>query len=252
MTEVLVIAGIDPSGGAGLARDIDTLTRLGVRACCAVTAVTAQSDREFRAHWLLPAEWVASQIEAALANTPAAVKIGMLGSAAIVASVARVLLAAARQLPLVLDPVLRSSSGGELLDTAGRGLLLRELLPHARLLTPNIPEAAVLLGAPCAVTAAQLLEQAHALLALGAQAVLLKGGHAHGAQATDLLLLRDAAPLYLSAPRLPGTRRGTGCALASAIAAQLACGADLPAACARAKEYISERWRADSVSAPRN
>jgi hydroxymethylpyrimidine/phosphomethylpyrimidine kinase len=136
-----------------------------------------------------------------------------------------------------------SSSGGELLDRAGRETLCRALLPRAALLTPNIPEAAALLGTKSAKTEEQVLRQAEALLALGPAAVLLKGGHAQGAEAVDLLLMRGASPRWLRAPRVRATRRGTGCALASAIAAGLGSGLDLPAACAQAKEHVMQLLR---------
>lgn len=243
MSSVLLIAGVDSSGGAGLIRDVATLTRLGVRAQCAVTAVTAQTDAEVREQLLLPAALVRAQIETALAaHRPAAVKVGMLGNADIVAAVAAAL-PAHPQPPLVLDPVLCASSGAELLDAPGRAALLELLLPRATLVTPNIPEAAALLGEPPADSEAQLLQQACRLLARGAAAVLLKGGHRHEPQASDLLVMRDGAPRWLRAPRREGTRRGTGCVLASAIAAYLARAVELPAACAQAKECVTQLWQ---------
>jgi len=243
VSSVLVIAGVDSSGGAGISRDVDTLARLGVRAQCAVTAVTAQTDTEVREQLLLPAALVRAQIETALAtHRPGAVKIGMLGNAAIVTAVAAALPPLA-QLPLVLDPVLCASSGAALLDAAGQRALLELLLPRATLITPNIPEAAALLDEPRASGEAQLLLQARALLARGAAAVLLKGGHDGGAQSSDLLLMQNAAPRWLRAPRQRGARRGTGCVLASAIGAFLASGVELPAACIRAKELVMQLWQ---------
>jgi len=147
--------------------------------------------------------------------------------------------------PLVLDPVLAASSGGALLEPAGVAALRERLLRRATLLTPNIPEAAALLGATPAHTEDELLRQGRALLALGAQAVLLKGGHAGGPEATDLLLTAGDAVRRFSTPRRAAGRRGTGCALATAIAAGLAAGLELSAACARAKDYVSAWLRAD-------
>jgi hydroxymethylpyrimidine/phosphomethylpyrimidine kinase len=172
-------------------------------------------------------------------GAPAAIKIGMLANAAIVRAVAAALPAG---VPVVLDPVLAASSGGELLDAEGRAELPR-LLPRVTLLTPNIPEAARLLGLAEACDEEAQLAQARALLALGSAAVLLKGGHAPGAEAVDLLVTSTHAVQRLSAPRRPGTRRGTGCALSAAIAAYLAHGLTLAEACARGKHYVSELFR---------
>lgn len=240
MTAVLVIAGTDSSGGAGLARDVATLTRFGVGALVAVTAVTAQTDSAVRSVELLPPPLVAAQISAALATRrAAAIKTGMLGSGAIVAAVAAGL--PPRELvPLVLDPVLAATSGGTLLDAPGRAALAQLLLPRATLLTPNIPEAALLLEAAPAVSAEEMIAQGRALCARGAAAVLMKGGHASGALAIDWLVTRAGSVQRLAAPRLAAVRRGTGCALAAAIAAGLAGALPLEAACQRAKEHVTE------------
>jgi hydroxymethylpyrimidine/phosphomethylpyrimidine kinase len=244
VSTVLVIAGSDSSGGAGLTRDVRTLTRLETRALCVVTAVTAQSDTQVVAVHVVPATLVRAQMTAAFATRPVeAIKIGMLATRATVLAVTAALPAVAP--PLVLDPVLASSSGGELLDTAGRGALCAELLPRTTLLTPNIPEAAALLGTGSASNEAELLQQARALLALGPRAVLLKGGHAAGGEVSDLLLAADAPPLWLRAPRVSVTRRGTGCALSAAIAAGLAAGLELDTACERAKQHVTQLLQHD-------
>jgi hydroxymethylpyrimidine/phosphomethylpyrimidine kinase len=236
---VLVIAGADSSGGAGLTRDVETLTHFGVGARCALTAVTAQSDTAVTAIEVLPAALVRAQIDAAFATGGVdAIKIGMLGTRAVVLAVATAL-AAHAAVPMVLDPVLAATSGAALLDTAGQAALREMLLPRATLLTPNIPEVAALLGVESAAGEAQLLQQGRALLALGAQAVLLKGGHGSGELATDLLLT-TAAVQRLSAPRAARAQRGTGCALGSAIAAGLAAGMDMLSACGRAKDYVTQ------------
>jgi len=245
VSAVLVIAGTDSSGGAGLARDVRTLARLGAGALCAVTAVTAQSDGEVSAVHLIPPELVRAQMAAALATGRiAAIKIGMLGTGATVRAVSASLPPRAVT-PLVLDPVLAASSGGELLDAAGRAALLEALLPRATILTPNIPEAAALLGLPAARSDAELVQQGQALLALGAENVLLKGGHGSGGQAIDLLLTHGRAVRSLAAPRRATTRRGTGCALAAAIAAGLAAGLEVVDACARAKRHVNELLEGD-------
>ena len=240
MTAVLVIAGSDSSGGAGLTRDVCTLSELGIGALCAVTAVTAQSDSEVIAVHPLPHELVRAQIAAALATGRVrAIKIGMLATRATVCAVAESL-RAHQALPLVLDPVLAASCGGALLDSAGIVALRELLLPRASLLTPNIPEAAALLAAPLARSEEELLRQGEALLALGARAVLLKGGHGSGAEATDLLVSALEPLRRFHALRMAATRRGTGCTLASAIAAGLATDLTLDEACARAKRYVSD------------
>jgi hydroxymethylpyrimidine/phosphomethylpyrimidine kinase len=243
VTAVLVIAGTDSSGGAGLARDVATLARFGVEALVAVTAVTAQSDREVTAVELLPPALVRAQIGAALATRrPAAVKIGMLGGEAIVAAVAATIPPRER-VPLVLDPVLAATSGGALLDAAGRAALTALLLPRATLLTPNIPEAAALLGSAPASTVAEIIGQGRALCALGAAAVLMKGGHSGGPLAVDRLVSCDGTVRDFTGPRLPAEHRGTGCALASAIAAGLAAQLPLELACERAKEHVTALLR---------
>jgi hydroxymethylpyrimidine/phosphomethylpyrimidine kinase len=142
-------------------------------------------------------------------------------------------------LPLVLDPVLVATSGGRLLDAAGDAALRGELLPRATLLTPNIPEAAALLGVAAAATSAEVIEQGRALCALGPAAVLMKGGHASGAAASDWLVSGDGSVRELTTPRIPATLRGTGCALASGVAAGLALGLPLAEACARAKQHVT-------------
>lgn len=239
MRSVLVIAGSDSSGGAGIARDLRTLWQLGVDALCAVTAVTAQSHASVRTVHALPATLVTAQIEAAFASSAiGAIKVGMLATAQIVRAVAQAL-APHRAVPLVLDPVLAASSGGELLDAAGRAALVTELLPHVVLLTPNLPEAAALLGEPQAHSEEAMRRQAHALLGLGPQAVLLKGGHAPLPEAVDFLALRDGRGERFAAARLARSRRGSGCALASAIAAGLARGLEVNRACAEAKDHVS-------------
>ena len=240
MSAVLVIAGVDSSGGAGLSRDVHTLARLGAEALCAVTAVTVQTDARVEAVELMAPALVRAQIAAALATGRVrAIKIGMLGARATVEAVAAGLPARAA-VPMVLDPVLASTSGGALLDEAGREALCALLVPRATVLTPNIPEAAELLGAPPACCEEELIAQAHALCALGAAAVLMKGGHAAGPLATDLLVSREAGVRRFAAPRSGVRHRGTGCALAAGIAAGLAANMELGAACARAKRHVIE------------
>lgn len=240
MSAVLLIGGSDPSGGAGVLRDALTVHELGGEPRVALSAVTAQSDQAFRCSEALPPALVRAQIETACATRlPRAVKIGMLGNAAVVETVlgAFELWGAA---PVVLDPVLRSTSGGALLDAGGLEGLRRGLLRRATLVTPNLLEAAALLQCRPAEDIAGLQQQAAALGALGAAAVLLKGGHLPGPQAIDVLWQAGSAPQLLSAPRSVGERRGTGCMLASAIAVFLAQGMALAEACAHGKRWLTQ------------
>jgi hydroxymethylpyrimidine/phosphomethylpyrimidine kinase len=163
----------------------------------------------------------------------------MLGTRAIVRAVVESL-AARIDAPLVLDPVLVSSSGGVLLDAEGQEALRCELLPHVTLLTPNLPEAAALLNEPQAEDESAIVDQTLRLLALGPRAVLLKGGHASSVESIDYLAVAQQRVLKLTAPRLAGTMRGTGCALSSAIAAGLARKNSLADACTVAKDYVTE------------
>ncbi len=235
---MLLVGGSDSSGGAGLVRDVRTLCDLQVHALCALTAVTAQTDSAVLASHTVPVPMLRAQLDAAfLGGRVDAVKIGMLASAATVRAVSETL-AAHRKPPVVLDPVLCSSSGGVLLDTDGRTALLA-MLPQATLVTPNLPEAAQLLGVQPAHDEAGALEQARQLLARGARAVLIKGGHARGPESVDLLLSSHGEARAFSATRLSAEMRGSGCALATAIAAYLARGLALPAACAAAKDYVT-------------
>jgi hydroxymethylpyrimidine/phosphomethylpyrimidine kinase len=243
VSTVLVIAGTDSSGGAGLTRDVQVLVELGCEALCAVTAVTAQTDEQLSSTLHVPPHLVSAQIAAAFATRRiAAIKIGMLGNAATVQAVLESI-PPRTIVPLVLDPVLASSSGAQLLDAPGVEALRARLLPRTTLLTPNIPEAAQLLNEAPATSPGELERQARALLALGAGAVLMKGGHAGGAHSTDLLVAKGAVARSFNAPRLPGTHRGSGCALASAIAAGLARGRPLAEACEQAKRHMNELLR---------
>lgn len=231
MTVILAIGGTDSSGGAGLTRDTAMAAELGVTVRPVVTAVTVQTDEAVLGVHPCPLEAVADQIRAALATAPAprAVKIGMLGSAAVAEAVTAALPA---DLPAVLDPVLKASSGGTLMDADGFGTLLR----RAALVTPNLAELEVLAG-----IGGPLETQAAALLGQGAQAVLVKGGHGTGTKSTDLLFTPQRSVRRHTAQRLPVAKRGTGCSLATAIACHLARGADLDSACGQAKLSV-HRW----------
>jgi hydroxymethylpyrimidine kinase/phosphomethylpyrimidine kinase len=239
---VLAIAGLDPGGGAGLAADLRTVAALGGHGMAALTAVTVQDSREVRSVTALPARLVRAQVEAVLDDIGAdAVKIGMLGSGAVVRAVAGALRARGAH-PVVLDPVLRATSGRALLDGDGRALLVRLLFPLADLVTPNLPEASALLGRRVA-GARQMPAAARALLDLGARAVLLKGGHLRG---RPLDLFTDGVTtVTLAGERIatPHTHGG-GCVLASAIACFLARGATLVEAVRLGKRFVTAAIRA--------
>jgi hydroxymethylpyrimidine/phosphomethylpyrimidine kinase len=233
---VLVIAATDSSGGAGLTRDVRVLTDFGVDALCVVTAVTAQSDKKVTAVHHVPPEVIRAQIAAAFATRQiGAIKIGMLGTQATVEAVVAGL-SVADGIPIVVDPVLVSTSGGVLLDAGGQAALTGSLFRIATLVTPNVPEAAALLGEPLAADEADLIRQGERLLGFGSQAILLKAGHRDGEEAVDLLI-SGAAIERIASKRVAGSSRGTGCALASGIAAGLAAGNPLGEACRAAKHY---------------
>jgi hydroxymethylpyrimidine/phosphomethylpyrimidine kinase len=234
----LTVAGSDSSGGAGIQADLKTFSAFGVYGASVITALTAQNTLGVHGIHAVPAGFVAAQLEAVLSDLDvAAIKTGMLADAGIVEAVAGAL-REVPSLPLIVDPVMVATSGDVLLRPEAVGALQREIMPLATLVTPNLAEAALLLGRSRAGSEAQMLDQARALLRLGCRAVLLKGGHAGGEAAIDVLV--DAAGAErLALPRLdtPHTH-GTGCTLSAAIAALLARGAPLAEAVRRAKAYV--------------
>jgi hydroxymethylpyrimidine/phosphomethylpyrimidine kinase len=231
---VLTIAGSDSGGGAGIEADIKTISALGGYACTAITALTAQNTLGVFGIHTLPADFVALTIRTVLADIGAdAIKIGMLANAEIAAAVAKTLPA----LPIVLDPVMISTSGAALLAPAAIEAMRRSLLPRATLVTPNLPETAALTG--IRVTApAEFATAGRALLALGAGAALIKGGHAEGDMLTDILVHAGGIEA-ITYPRI-ATRNthGTGCTLAAAIATGLAQQMPLLDAVHRARHYL--------------
>ena len=236
---VLVVAGVDSGGGAGILRDCTTAQELGATVRAAVTAVTAQNDSGLRAIHHIPADIVAAQMVAAGAID--AVKIGMLGTADTVIAVAGSLPLDA---PLVLDPVLDSSSGYCLLDPQGLRAMISLLLPRVTLLTPNLPELATL-GAMLGVPNQDEATIVDALHHAGSPAVLVKGGHEEAAtQCEDRLYTRHGAMIRFSSQRLPVSLRGTGCQLATGIAARLAHGDALEDAVATARRSVQSRFSA--------
>lgn len=233
MKSIMIIGGTDSSGGAGLTRDAFVAHKFGYEVLPIVTAVTAQSNDMVFDTRPMPTELIASQIDAALATTsPAAIKIGMLCNEETADAVSHAI--RGQSCPFVLDPVLKSSSGQQLMS----GQFPRLLLSQAHLVTPNLLEAAALSGHPLAETDAQIAIQAEWFLSEGAQAVLIKGGHASGETSADHLFAVSEQHI-LAAPRLETTlARGTGCALATAIACCLAQGNGLHLACKMAKTFI--------------
>lgn len=235
----LTIAGSDSGGGAGIQADLKTFSALGVYGASVITALTAQNTREVRAIHGVPPPFIRAQLETVLDDLDvAAVKIGMLATPEIIASVAAVL-GERISAPVVLDPVMVAKSGDRLLRSEAVAALRESLVPLARLITPNLPEAADLLGRDEPTDEQAMASMLDALMALGPDAVLLKGGHLAGDVSVDLL--RHAGRTQrLSAPRV-ATRNthGTGCTLSAAVAAQLAHGDDLPTAVRAAKDYVS-------------
>lgn len=239
---VLTVAGSDPSGGAGVQADLKTFSALGAYGCAVLTSLTAQSTRGVTGVHVVPPEFVREQIETLVDDVRLdAVKIGMLATAD-VARVVTELICEGRLSNVVLDPVMVSTAGSRLLDESAIGAV-RAMLPYADVLTPNLPEAAVLLDADAATTVEQMYEQARALRDLGARGVLLKGGHALGADAVDVWVDESGEQL-LSAPRIDTENtHGTGCTLSSAIAALRPQRAGWPDAVRDAKQWLTGALR---------
>lgn len=228
----LTIAGSDSGAGAGIQADLKAIASFGVYGTSVITAVTAQNTVAVTAVAELEPGVVAAQMRAVFGDFQVrAIKIGMLSSPEIIRTVAREL--AGSTAPVVLDPVMVAKSGNALLRDEAVSALVEELIPLATVLTPNLPEAARLLGTSTAMTMDGMREQGEALLDLGPSAVLMKGGHAPGAKCRDILVTRDDGPRVFSASRI-ATRNthGTGCTLSAAIAAGLAKGRALPEATA--------------------
>jgi hydroxymethylpyrimidine/phosphomethylpyrimidine kinase len=237
---VLVIAGSDPSGGAGLQSDLRVVQALGAYGTSVVTALTVQDT--VRVHEVFPIDpfLVERQLETVLDDVGAdCIKIGMLARRATVELVARVCERKARGIPIVLDPVLVSSSGHELLEVDGHETLIRRLMPLCALVTPNIEEAALITGLELS-DESHLHQAADRFLLMGQAAVLITGGHLGGDTVVDLLRTADGLERRLESPRWPESPHGTGCALASAVAAGLAHGYTLESAVDRAHAFVHE------------
>lgn len=238
LARVLVIAGSDSGGGAGIQADIKTITALGGYAATAITALTAQNTTGVHGVLPVPADFVRRQMAVVLDDIGAdAIKTGMLADAAVVEAVAAELASRAHRPPVVIDPVLIAKSGARLLTEDAIAVLKRRLLPMAALITPNLPEAEALAGMEIPDLDA-MRRAAAALLTLGVPAVLLKGGHLPGDTVFDLLATESGVEEF-AAPRIV-TRHthGTGCTLASAVAVGLAQGMGLSTAVQRARAYV--------------
>ncbi|GAA4934075.1 bifunctional hydroxymethylpyrimidine kinase/phosphomethylpyrimidine kinase [Streptomonospora halophila] len=250
---ILSIAGSDPSGGAGIQADLKTFSALGGYGMSVVTALTAQSTVGVTAVQEVPAEFVTRQLDTLLTDAQVdAVKIGMLGSAGVIGAVVKALDTYAPP-NVVVDPVMVAKSGDRLLAPEAIAAVRADLLPRADLVTPNLPEAAELLGENERRDLSSMREQAERLLELGAKRVLLKGGHLSGQSSTDLLVTPDGLTETFSAERIP-TRNthGTGCTLSSAIAALRPQRRSYSEAVRDAKDYLTEALRhADELDAGR-
>jgi hydroxymethylpyrimidine/phosphomethylpyrimidine kinase len=242
MKRALTIAGSDSGGGAGIQADLKTFAAHGVYGTSAITALTAQNTRGVAGVHSVPAEFVTLQIETVVSDIGCdAVKTGMLATAAIVEAVAAAV--EALELPnLVVDPVMIAKGGDRLLDADAVHAIRATLLRLARVVTPNVPEAEVLAGMPI-TSVDDMREAGRRILRRGPEAVIVKGGHLAGDDATDLLI-ETGRETVLSAPRLRvQTTHGTGCTFAAAIAARLACGDSLDRAARAAKDYVTGAMR---------
>ncbi len=235
---VLIVAGSDSGGGAGIQGDIKTVTALGGYAATAITALTAQNTRGVFGVHPIPPDFIAQQMRLVLEDIGAdAIKIGMLHSSAVITAVAAEIERGAAHVPVVLDPVMVAKGGAPLLEPEARDALAGRLVPMARIITPNLPEAEALLGRG-PMDAGGMETAARDLLALGPGAVLLKGGHLPGDVVRDVLMTADETDVFEDARIETAHTHGTGCALASAIATGIAQGQGLRDAVAMARAYV--------------
>jgi hydroxymethylpyrimidine/phosphomethylpyrimidine kinase len=234
----LTIAGSDSSGGAGIQADLKTFSAFGVYGASVLTALTAQNTRGVKGVLEIAPSFVLAQLQSVLDDLDVrAAKTGMLANEEVVLALADAF-EAHPKLPVIVDPVMVAASGDVLLEPRAIGAIKHRLFPRADLVTPNLPEAARLLGASEARGEREMVAQAEALAALGCRAVLLKGGHGTGKRAVDVLVHANAVTRF-DAPRVetPHTH-GAGCTLSAAITALLASGAPLVTAVERAKHYV--------------
>ncbi|WP_318527419.1 bifunctional hydroxymethylpyrimidine kinase/phosphomethylpyrimidine kinase [Roseobacter sinensis] len=236
---VLSIAGSDPSGGAGIQADLKAISANGAFAMAAITALTAQNTQGVQGIHLVPPAFVQAQIEAIFEDIRVdAVKIGMIATAEIAETVALCLQGC--DAPIVLDPVMIAKGGAPLLQPDAVAVVRDRLLPLATLVTPNLPEAAHLLGTQTATTRAKMEAQGRALVERGCHAVLMKGGHLTEGASPDCLVTQDDLRWFESKRTDTRNTHGTGCTVSAALAAQLAAGRDISTAVAAAKAYIAQ------------
>jgi hydroxymethylpyrimidine/phosphomethylpyrimidine kinase len=239
MPIAVTIAGSDSGGGAGIQADLKTFSALGVYGASVITALTAQNTKGVTGIHDVPPDFITAQIDAVFSDLAVdAVKIGMVSQREAIMAIAAGL-ERWRQTKVVLDPVMVATSGDKLLAPDAVDALKRDLIPRALVITPNLPEAAALLDAPVARNETEMRAQGERLLALGARAVLVKGGHAQGAEAVDLLIEPTAVTRLVADRIATENTHGTGCTLSSAIAAGLAKGQDLRASVRAAKDYVT-------------
>lgn len=235
----VTIAGSDSGGGAGIQADLKTFSALGVYGASVITALTAQNTEGVQGIHDVPVVFIRQQMTSVFTDLPVtAVKIGMLSQARIIESVAAGL-DQAEAPNVVLDPVMVATSGDRLLSIDAVEALRDILMPRALLVTPNLHEAAVLTGEALASNEDEMRAQGEALLAKGAQAVLVKGGHGNGRESVDLLVEPVGVTRFTAARIETRNTHGTGCTLSAAIAAGLARGLDLHDAVGRAKTYLT-------------
>lgn len=237
IANVLSIAGSDPSGGAGIQADLKAISANGAYGMAALTALTAQNTQGVQGVHLVPPDFVAAQISVVAEDVRIdAVKIGMIATAKIAQAVAKAL----PDVPVVLDPVMVAKGGASLLAEDAVAALRDVLVPQAMVITPNLPEAAALLGCDEAASREAMAEQAQALRALGCDAVLLKGGHLEREDSPDVLADAGGVHWFEGARVATRNTHGTGCTLSAALAAWIGRGEALPDAVAAAKAYVAK------------
>jgi hydroxymethylpyrimidine/phosphomethylpyrimidine kinase len=236
MISCLTIAGFDNSGGAGMQADLKTFAAFGCYGTCVLTALPVQNTYEVKSCYTLPITCLEEQLEIVFNDIPPhSIKIGMLFNAEIIQTIAAFLRRRAQGIPIILDPVMVSKSQARLLQIDAITAFKEQLLPLADLLTPNLPESHELVG-----DSEDMVELCHEILALGAKAVLLKGGHQNDISSSDDLYMdREGKKFWMTSPRIDSKNtHGTGCTLSSAITACLALGQDMETACRTAKRYL--------------
>jgi hydroxymethylpyrimidine/phosphomethylpyrimidine kinase len=239
IAQALTIAGSDSSGGAGIQADLKTFSALGVYGASVITSLTAQNTQGVQAVFPIPPDMVKAQLLSVLTDLDIkAIKTGMLLNRDIILAVIEAL-EHYREIPLIIDPVMVSQSGHDLLEDDAVAILRDRFMPYATLLTPNLHEAAKLLGQKLAENEDEMAAQARALLSLGAKAVLLKGGHSGGGESVDIFAESDNIVRFAAKRIATKNTHGTGCSLASAITAYIARGLPLHEAVAKAKTWLS-------------